>query len=294
VFQNLEPFLEAICSHELGQKVLPKIKKELKSYRKTLSKSLEVAEHGFSLAQDNASLFAALRNPKRYSDEEIKDFIADASERATTAEKDVKEVVDLVRANRQGIVQARDELKTVNEKVQEQETNMTNEKVTAQNRAQFWGSVAKIVSGVSKLIVSLPVQDTEEGNELLIILPFLLPMIEWGATELKASHTQKAEERAASAKRCTAALEQLDTAIVNLNDLETHLDHIVSWWLSVHSHLTNAGKRLETMRRPSKIRLEQLQGDFEVIRDSFLAYKSGVTRLLDYYSPATADITEEC
>ncbi|KAG8817166.1 hypothetical protein FRB91_007922 [Serendipita sp. 411] len=286
VFQNLEPFCQAICSHDMGQEVVLKITKELETYRETLSKSLPVAEQGFSLAQDNAFLFTCLLNPELYSDEDVKGFLADANEGTKEAIVEVKGVLDLVRANRQGISAVRDELRTVNDKVKEQEKEHAKQKLAAQNRANFWSNVGKAASGVADVIKVIPAHDRGKDDVLLILLPLILPVIEWGANELKSSNIRAADQREASVQRCNVALEQLDTAIDNLQGLEVHLSDVVDWWLNVHTHLVTVGKRLGSLRRPSRLRLEQLQKDFEAIGNSFLTYKSGVTKLLDYYPKA--------
>ncbi|KAG8824808.1 hypothetical protein FRC18_010437 [Serendipita sp. 400] len=286
VFQNLEPFCQAICSHEMGQEVLPKITKELETYRETLGRSLPVAELGFSMAQDNAFLFKCLLDPGQYSDEDIKAFIADANEGTSEAIVEVKEVLGLVRANRQGISAVRDELRTINDQVKEQKEAHADQKLTAQNRANFWSSVGKTASSIANVVKILPARERDKDDDLMILLPFILPMIEWGASELQSSNIRVAEQREASIQRCNVALEQLDTAIVNLQGLEVHLGDIVDWWLNVQTHLVTVGKRLGSLKRPSRPRMEQLQNDFEAIGNSFQTYKSGVAKLLEYYPQA--------
>ncbi|KAG8824446.1 hypothetical protein FRC17_009088 [Serendipita sp. 399] len=184
VFRNLEPFLTAICSHEEGQNILLKINQELENYQHMLQKSLIVADHGFSLANDNLALLKCLGQPGQFSDQDIKDYLSDVIEKANTSKEDVAEVLSLVRANRKGIMEAREELEKVNRKIKAEEEDLANQKAVAENRAQFWGNFSQLCSTICNYIPLFGVQESEKVNGLLIFLPLLIPMLRWSAAEL--------------------------------------------------------------------------------------------------------------
>ncbi|CAG7853138.1 SubName: Full=Uncharacterized protein {ECO:0000313/EMBL:CCA70716.1} [Serendipita indica DSM 11827] len=289
IFQRLEPWGSVRSNHAKAQAVIPGVKRAVVSHCKTLDLSVQVSENGYLLADSGAALFDYLENAESYSLDEMRDYFEQVTIESKELEESTKTTVAAIRADRTKLIQVKDEIRNAVQAIDKERADNEQAIASARSWSRFLGGASAAINTVGHLPRMLP--ENEETQALVVLLPLLITVLDWGIVHLRESSESNIIERKAGVQSCGDAISKLEAAVEDLQAFETHMDNIAAFWIKVQMVLHRICRGLDALNRDrvARYRFKKIKEDFITARENFLLYKTGIVRLRDYFPPQITD-----
>jgi len=218
-----------------------------------------------------------------YSDSDIQEFIMDMKRVAKTAHQEAATVRDMFRSNRVAFAKLTGSIPSTIERVEFEQRQHNAEGSVARTRVSIaYGTAATSLAATSSILTGIYAGATV-FPPALIILPIALPFVAFIAGIFGAKQSQEASKRDTESHQCAIAMRQLDGALKDLSEFGQYIDQLADYWVEMESMLQNIHDHVGNIQADdvSRLRIEELKDSWGAIKESYLEYKVGVSRIQD-------------
>jgi len=220
-----------------------------------VSKSFKTAESGFTFAKMAQELCRALsRGRDECTDELIHDSITEMQQIAQKAHTDAKVTTEMFDSNRREFTAIRTNTSETLKVVKTKHIQVTASKEEAEAKASSWEEVPVVGSIIAKVFKS------------------------------------KAKSHAKKAISCEEALQNLEPADKDLEQLTVEMDIVAEYWNGVNTELRYIDTRAKTLRDDHmlQMKIKNLMRNWEGVEKDFKQYINAINTLLNnnpHYRP---------
>lgn len=281
VYQTLEPWANADSPHPKAKSALNLVKVEVNNFSASLNQSLDAAKLCHNCAENGIMILESLDND-RVTLEELRLETEITVQDVNKAKAKLSGVVDSLRNNRTGVLNARESLEAATKDIKDEKETKKFLEGKAKKKIQKICTGFKAAQVVSAVIL---VAASPACPPLIIAIPIILPLLELASHNLISHETKKIEKRSVELVHCTAAVDQIHNALQTLERLENSLDSLLFWWGQMEEVFLTIHNNLESIRKDIKrMRIKRLIQSFQEVKTEFLQYKLRIVKIQDYYS----------